>query len=117
MARTEDVQIVGWGHTPFGRLAGETLESMIVAAAREALNTAGLHAREIDEIVRGTYHAGLLAPAFPSSLALQADDDLLFTPSPGWKTPAPLDQRPSSRVSAASSPGTPAAFWSWARRR
>jgi acetyl-CoA C-acetyltransferase len=81
MARTEDVQIVGWGHTPFGRLAGETLESMIVAAAREALNTAGLHAPEIDEIVLGTYNAGLLALAFPSSLALQADDDLLFTPS------------------------------------
>jgi acetyl-CoA C-acetyltransferase len=36
------VEIVGWGHTPFGKLADESLESLIVAAAQEALVSAGL---------------------------------------------------------------------------
>ncbi|WP_462187188.1 MULTISPECIES: thiolase domain-containing protein [unclassified Frankia] len=77
----DDVEIVGWGHTPFGRLPEETLEPLIVAAAREAIASAGLRPREIDEIVLGTYNAGLQPLAFPSSLVLEADDDLLFTPA------------------------------------
>ncbi|SBW28258.1 acetyl-CoA acetyltransferase [Candidatus Protofrankia californiensis] len=77
----DDVEIVGWGHTPFGRLPDETLESLIVTAARDAITTAGLQPREIDEIVVGTYNGGLQPLAFPSSLVLQADDDLLFTPA------------------------------------
>jgi acetyl-CoA C-acetyltransferase len=77
----QDVEIVGWGHTPFGRLPEETLESLIVTAARDAITTAGLHPREIDEIVVGTYNGGLQSLSFPSSLALQVDDDLLFTPA------------------------------------
>ena len=34
--------IVGWGHTPFGKLDGQSLEDLIQAASREALNDAGL---------------------------------------------------------------------------
>ena len=34
--------IVGWAHTPFGRLEGETLESLIVRVASEALADAGV---------------------------------------------------------------------------
>jgi len=34
--------IVGWSHTPFGRLEGEDVESLIVRAAREALADAGV---------------------------------------------------------------------------
>ncbi|WP_241255393.1 acetyl-CoA acetyltransferase [Candidatus Protofrankia californiensis] len=75
----DDVEIVGWGHTPFGRLSDESLESLIVTAARDAITTAGLHPHEIDEIVLGIYNGGLQSLAFPSSLVLQADDDLLFT--------------------------------------
>ncbi|WP_281690615.1 acetyl-CoA acetyltransferase [Pseudonocardia thermophila] len=75
------VEIVGWGHTPFGRLPEESLESLIVTVAREAISQAGLQARDIDEIVIGTYNASLQPLAFPSSLVLQADDDLLFTPA------------------------------------
>ncbi|MCK9929587.1 acetyl-CoA acetyltransferase [Frankia sp. Mgl5] len=77
----DDVEIVGWGHTPFGRLSDETLESLIVTAARAAIVRAGLHPRQIDEIVVGTYNGGSHPLAFPSSLALQAHDDLLFAPA------------------------------------
>jgi len=34
--------IVGWAHTPFGRLEGETLEGLIVRVATQALADAGL---------------------------------------------------------------------------
>ena len=33
--------IVGWAHTPFGKLTGETVESLIVRVANEALVDAG----------------------------------------------------------------------------
>jgi acetyl-CoA C-acetyltransferase len=75
------VEIVGWGHTQFGKLPDQTLESLIVTAARQAIANSELQARDIDEIVVGTYNGSLQALAFPSSLALQADDDLLFKPA------------------------------------
>ena len=34
--------IVGWAHTPFGKLTGETVESLIVKVAAEALADAGI---------------------------------------------------------------------------
>ena len=34
--------IVGWAHTPFGKLTGETVESLIVKVAGEALTDAGV---------------------------------------------------------------------------
>ena len=33
--------IVGWAHTPFGKLAGETVESLIVRVANDALQMLG----------------------------------------------------------------------------
>ena len=79
--KTSGVEIVGWGHTPFGKLAEESLESLIVAAAREAIASAGLEASEIDEVYLGTFNAGMQPLAFASSLTLQADDSLLFVPA------------------------------------
>ncbi|HET7910500.1 MAG TPA: thiolase domain-containing protein, partial [Pseudolabrys sp.] len=40
--------IVGWAHSPFGKLAGETLESLIVKVAGEALADAGIAAKDVD---------------------------------------------------------------------
>ena len=34
--------IVGWAHSPFGRLDGETVESLVVKAANGALKDAGI---------------------------------------------------------------------------
>ena len=76
-----DACITGWGHTRFGRLEDETLESLIVAAAREALETAGIGAADVDGIWLGHFNAGLVRDGFASSLALQLDDALRFTPA------------------------------------
>ncbi|HEY7662433.1 MAG TPA: acetyl-CoA acetyltransferase [Xanthobacteraceae bacterium] len=70
--------IVGWAHTPFGRLEGETLESLIVRVATDALADAGVAPRDVDEIVLGHFNAGFSAQDFTASLVLQASPDLRF---------------------------------------
>ncbi|MDR3420888.1 MAG: acetyl-CoA acetyltransferase [Xanthobacteraceae bacterium] len=70
--------IVGWAHTPFGKLAGETVESLIVKVATEALADSGTAAKDVDEIVLGHFNAGFSAQDFTASLVLQASPDLRF---------------------------------------
>jgi acetyl-CoA C-acetyltransferase len=70
--------IVGWAHTPFGKLNGETVESLIVRVASEALADAGIEAKDVDEIVLGHFNAGFSAQDFTASLVLQASPDLRF---------------------------------------
>ena len=70
--------IVGWAHTAFGRLEGETLESLIVRVAGAALADAGIAAADVDEIVLGHFNAGFSAQDFTASLVLQASPDLRF---------------------------------------
>jgi acetyl-CoA C-acetyltransferase len=73
--------IVGWAHTPFGKLNGETVESLIVRVANEALFDAGIAAADVDEIVLGHFNAGFSAQDFTASLVLQASPDLRFKPA------------------------------------
>ena len=70
--------IVGWAHTPFGRLEGETVESLIVRVAGDALADAGIARQDVDEIVLGHFNAGFSAQDFTASLVLQASPDLRF---------------------------------------
>jgi len=70
--------IVGWAHTPFGKLGGETVESLIVKVATDALADAGIAARDVDEIVLGHFNAGFSPQDFTASLVLQASPDLRF---------------------------------------
>jgi acetyl-CoA C-acetyltransferase len=70
--------IVGWAHTPFGKLGGETVESLIVRVAGEALADAGVAPKDVDEIVLGHFNAGFSAQDFTASLVLQASPDLRF---------------------------------------
>jgi acetyl-CoA C-acetyltransferase len=70
--------IVGWAHTPFGKLAGESVESLIVRVAGEALADAGVAAKDVDEIVLGHFNAGFSAQDFTAALVLQASPDLRF---------------------------------------
>src|ERR1700712_3462154 len=76
-----DVLLTGWGHSRFGKLQDETLESLIVQVAREAIESSGIEAKDIDEIYLGEFNSGLLPLGFASSLALQVSDDLLGVPA------------------------------------
>jgi acetyl-CoA C-acetyltransferase len=70
--------IVGWAHTPFGRLEGETVESLIVRVATEAIADAAVSPADVDEIVLGHFNAGFSAQDFTASLVLQASPELRF---------------------------------------
>lgn len=73
--------IVGWAHSRFGKLEGETLESLITKVAAEALEHAGIGPDDVDEIVLGHFNAGFSAQDFTASLVLQTDDRLRFKPA------------------------------------
>src|SRR5665213_3862383 len=70
--------IVGWAHTAFGKLNGESVESLIVRVTAEALADAGIAAKDVDEIVLGHFNAGFSPQDFTASLVLQASPELRF---------------------------------------
>jgi len=78
---TLTASIVGWAHTPFGKLEHETVESLIVRVATDALADAGIPAGDVDEIVLGHFNAGFSPQDFTASLVLQADSALRFKPA------------------------------------
>ncbi|WMS41450.1 acetyl-CoA acetyltransferase [Acuticoccus sp. MNP-M23] len=73
--------MVGWAHTPFGKLGDETVESLITRVTTDALADAGIGADEVDEIVLGHFNGGFSPQEFTASLVLQADDRLRFKPA------------------------------------
>src|SRR5215831_1947993 len=70
--------IIGWAHTPFGRLDAESVESLTVRVAETALRDAGVAAADVDEILLGHFNAGFSTQDFTASLVLQASPDLRF---------------------------------------
>jgi acetyl-CoA C-acetyltransferase len=73
--------IVGWGHTRFGRLDGQSLEDLIQAVAHEALDCAGIEAGLVDAVWLGHFNSGLVPDAFCASMILGADPALRFKPA------------------------------------
>ncbi|MEL7527188.1 MAG: acetyl-CoA acetyltransferase [Pseudomonadota bacterium] len=73
--------MVGWAHMPFGKHAEETVESMIVKVAVDAMHDAGIGPEDVDEILLGHFNAGFSAQDFTASLVLQADPALRFKPA------------------------------------
>ena len=73
--------IVGLAHTPFGKHDAESVESLIVRVARDALNDAGIAAGDVDEIVLGHFNAGFSPQDFTAALVLQADPAFRFKPA------------------------------------
>lgn len=73
--------IVGWAHTPFGKLEGEDIESLIIRVTREAIADAGISPGDIDEIYLGHFGEGFVRERFLSSLPLQVAEAMRFIPS------------------------------------
>ncbi|MFJ4210801.1 acetyl-CoA acetyltransferase [Paenarthrobacter sp. NPDC089675] len=77
----KDILLTGWGHSKFGKLTDETLETLIVQVAGEAINNSGLDPQDIDEIYLGQFNSGMQPLGFTSSLALQLSADLANVPA------------------------------------
>lgn len=73
--------IVGYGHTPFGKLDALGLEDLITLAASEALTNAGVDGAEIDAVWLGHFNSGLVPDAFAASMILHAHPGLRFKPA------------------------------------
>lgn len=77
----KDILLTGWGHSKFGKLTDETLESLIVQVSTEAIRNSGLEPRDVDEIYLGQFNSGMMPLGFTSSLALQVSDQLANVPA------------------------------------
>ncbi|MBO1268961.1 acetyl-CoA acetyltransferase [Arthrobacter cavernae] len=77
----KDILLTGWGHSKFGKLTDETLESLIVQVSGEAIRNSGLEPRDIDEIYLGQFNSGMQPLGFTSSLALQLSGELANVPA------------------------------------
>ncbi|MEM1139568.1 MAG: acetyl-CoA acetyltransferase [Pseudomonadota bacterium] len=72
--------IVGWGHTKFGKLEDDGVESLLVSAVNEALDHSGLGGGDVDEAYVSQFNSGLDDQGFPASLIFHADESLRYTP-------------------------------------
>ena len=76
-----DICIVGWAHTPFGKLEDPDVESLIARVARTAIEDAGVAAEDIDATFVGLFNNGFSKQDFPSSLVMQSVPELRFKPA------------------------------------
>ena len=76
-----EAAIIGWAHSPFGKLEAEPdLESLIARVARAAIEDAGLALSEIDAGFVGVFGEGFTPQGFPASLLLQSVPEMRFRP-------------------------------------
>ena len=73
--------IVGWAHSPFGKLDDPDVESLIGRVAGAAITDAGIAPEEIDASFVSLFNNGFQAQDFPASLVLQHLPALRFKPA------------------------------------
>lgn len=88
------VDLIGFAHSPFGKLPGVELENLMRDVAATAVADAGLSGAEIDAVVVGHFNPGLVAQGFTAGLS-------------GGLLPG-LQMKPSVRVENACATGSAA---------
>ncbi len=73
--------IVGWAHSPFGKLEDPDVESLIGRVAGAAIADAGISPGEIEASFVSLFNNGFSAQDFPASLVLQHLPELRFKPA------------------------------------
>ena len=73
--------IVGWAHTPFGKLDSIDIEQLIRNAALPAIASAGLEPGDIDAIFVGHFNAGFVAQDFTAAMVAVVIPELRHTPA------------------------------------
>lgn len=73
--------IVGWAHTPFGKLDEPDVESLIARVSTAALDHAQVSPSDVDAITVGVYNNGLTPQGFEGGLVALGNPGLRFTPA------------------------------------
>ncbi len=73
--------IVGWAHTPFGKLPEEDVEGLIARVATQAVADAGLEPEDIGAVYLGVMNNGFSKQDFTAGMIAQADPRFRFTPA------------------------------------
>jgi acetyl-CoA C-acetyltransferase len=73
--------IVGWAHTPFGKLEDPDIESLFGRVAMAAIHDAGIAPAEVDAAFVGVFNGGFGKQDFFASLLLQTVPELRFKPT------------------------------------
>ncbi|WP_108663043.1 acetyl-CoA acetyltransferase [Acuticoccus kandeliae] len=73
--------IVGWSHTPFGKLEDPDVEALMSRVTGEALAHAGVGAAEVDGIFVGVMNAGFSPQGFEGAQVALTMPELAHTPS------------------------------------
>jgi acetyl-CoA C-acetyltransferase len=73
--------IVGWAHTPFGKLDALDTEALFAAVAAPAIASAGLAPEDIDGVFVGHFNGGFVRQDFSGALAALAVPALRHVPS------------------------------------
>jgi len=73
--------IVGWAHTPFGKLEEPDIEALFARVARSAIEDAGIEAGEVDGAFVGVFNGGFSEQDFFASLVLNSVPELRFKPT------------------------------------
>ncbi|MEI4508630.1 acetyl-CoA acetyltransferase [Sphingopyxis sp. CCNWLW253] len=73
--------IVGWAHTPFGRLEEPDVEHLLARVSASALDHAGVPPHAVDAIYTGVFNAGFARQGFEAALASLAVPELAHVPA------------------------------------
>lgn len=73
--------IIGWGHTPFGKLDMLTVEDLVGQAASQAIESADLAPQHIDGVFVGHFNAGFVNQDFTAALVGMAIPELRHVPA------------------------------------
>ena len=76
-----EICMVGWAHSPFGKLEDPDAEALIGRVAGAAIEDAGIPAADIDAVFVGNFNSGFSKQDFLSSMPIQSVPDLRFKPA------------------------------------
>ena len=109
--------IIGWAHSPFGKLEDPDIEALIGRVAGAAIEDAGIApARDRGEL-RQPVQQGFSAQDFPASLVCSTCRNCASARSRATRTRAPRVRRRCMAHATSWRPGAGASRWSSAWRR
>ena len=103
--------IVGWAHSPFGRLEDPDIESLIGRVAGAAIEDAGVAATDIDATFVSLFNNGFSGRTFPPRWCCSTSPTCASSRSRGSRMPARPAPPPCMARATSSAPAAAASPW------